>query len=335
MTATVEVVSTPQLTPNGHGGIIVRQSDLASWARCQLQKYYQERAKLDPAAPQPEALSATVYGTVIHYAMLVLEKLHHEGRNDACDVAVETFTHYWEPEHIEQVATRVTHWLPRQTYGGLRERGRRVLRDYYQLLCKEDAHRLALEYRFAVPIRTGGRTHTLTGTIDKLALRFSYRKPYICVDDFKSGRQPTYLRYNQQGSAYCYATTRPEFWSGWADSGVGELATFEPDTIAMLEHLFEAHKFRMHDNHQVDESFDNASRKFRWINLQELKFVDGGWRNDRDYARLRIAIDAYVRANEAGIYSPTNTGEICIWCAFKTVCGGVGLPDEDYGALRP
>lgn len=330
---TVEIPEKIDLRPNPHGGYIIRQSDLGSWAYCQLQKFYKERAALDPNAPQPEQLSASVYGSVMHYALMLLEQMHHEGRNDACDVAVKTFEHYWHPDNVEQVAARVTEWLPRQTYGGLRERGRRALRDYYKILCKDDGKLLALEYQFAVPIRVNGRTHTLTGTLDRLSVRYSYSKPYICIEDYKSGRQPTYLRYNQQGSAYCYATTREEFWRGWAESGMPVFATFDDDTVAMLERLFDAHKFRMHHRHLVDHV--ESARRFRWINLQELKNVDGGWRNERDYARLKIALDAYVRANEAGIYSPTNTGEVCVYCSFRSVCGGVALPDPEYGALRP
>lgn len=332
---TVEIPEAIQLRPNPHGGYIIRQSDLGSWARCQLQKHYIDRAREDPEMPQGEALSATVYGSVMHYALMIMEQLHHEGRNDALDIAIATFDHYWHPDNTEQLpgVSRVTEWLPRQTYGGLRERGRKILREYYATLCQDDGNLLALEYQFSVPIRVNGVTHTLTGTVDKLVVRTSYNKPYFSVEDFKTGRQPTYLRYNQQGSAYAYATTRFEFWAGWEDSGTDAFPTFDADSIRMLEDGFASRKFRMHHQHQVEHP--EASRRFRWLNMQDLKNVDGGWRNERDYARLKLAIDAYVRANEAGIYSPTQTGEVCIYCAFKAVCGGVALPDPDYGSLRP
>lgn len=333
--AAIQIPTDPQIKYNEHGGIIVRQSDLSSWQRCQLQKYYDTEARNNPDAPQPRSLSATVFGSVMHYALMVGEGLHHEGRNDACEVAVATFEFYWNPENTGQLpgVAPVNLWLPRQTYGGLRERGRRVLRDYFRLLQRRDEHLLALEYQFAVPIVVQGRIHTLTGTIDRLALRRKYSKPFVAIDDFKSGKQPTYLRYNQQGSAYAYATTRVEFWRGWPESGMGELPTFPEDVIDNLERVFAAHNFRLHTEHQVEA--DWAARYFTWINLQELKNVDGGPRNERDYARLKLAIDAYVRANEAGIYSPTVTGEVCTFCPFKATCGGIALPDEDYGALRP
>lgn len=197
---------------NEHGGVIVRQSDLASWARCNLQKKYQDEARDDPTAPQPQALSATVFGTVVHYCLLVLEKQFHAKKDNALDLATATFEHYWDPKNIDGIAEQVQQWLPRQTYGGLRDRGRTMLKSYYEVLQKDDGKLLALEYQFAVPVEVGGRQHTLTGTLDRLTVRKWYGTPYLAIEDFKTGKQPTYLRYNMQGTVYAYATTQPEFW---------------------------------------------------------------------------------------------------------------------------
>lgn len=314
---------------NAHGGAIIRQSDLGSWARCQLQKYYYDRAREDATAPQPRSLSATVYGTVVHYALMMLERLVHEGNPDALKIAIATFERYWHPDHLSDLnGEHIDEWLPRQTYGGLRDRGRVAIKDYYALLLKDDGKLLALEYQFAVPIEVGDRTHTLTGTIDRLAVKKYYSKPYLAIEDFKTGKQPTYLRYNMQGSAYAYATTRPEFWEGWRTSGMGELATFDTDTIGALQRMFTSYGYDLYP----DGEQKMASRRFRWINIQEIKFADGGWRNERDFARLKLAIDGYVRACEAGVYSVNNIGEVCVHCPFKAVCGGIGLPMEKAGA---
>lgn len=331
----VELAQENYLRPNGHGGYLIRQSDLSSWARCQLQKYYQDRANADPEAAQPKTLSATEYGTVVHYALMNLEQLHHQGRDDALDVAIATFEHYWHPDNIHHIATPVQEWLPRQTYGGLRDRGRRVITDYHGLLRRDDSRLLALEYQFAVPLEIAGVTHTLTGTVDRLSIKKHYTKPYLSIDDYKTGKQPTYLRHNVQGHAYAYATTQPEFWTGWENSGVGELATFDLDTWSALRRFFDSYGYSVVDSrytHPDDERLMLAARRFRWVNMQEVKFADGGWRTERDYARLVLAIDAYVRACEAGIYSPTNTGEVCIYCPFRSTCGGIGLPPEKAGA---
>ena len=65
---------------------------------------------------------------------------------------------------------------------------------------------------------------------------------------------------------------------------------------------------------------------------QDIKFTDGGWRNERDYARFGLAVDAYIRGCEAEVYSVNTTGEICRYCPFRSTCGGIGLPHENAGA---
>lgn len=644
---------------NGFGGVVVRQSDLSSWSRCQLQKHYLVQAEEDPGFPQPERLSATEFGTVMHYALMIMEKLHHEGRPDALRVATATFEKYWHPDNIEQIARRVTRWLPKQTYGGLLERGRIALAAYYESLTAARGRLLALEYQWAIPVEISGRVHTLTGTIDRLSIGYYRSRPYIEIGDYKglaldtplptptgwttmgdvrvgdlligsdgtptsvvgksevhdkpcyrimfddgteivcdedhlwttvsdageavrsvkeidstlfsprgqrqhripnaepmilpeadlpihpyvlgcwlgdgkhtsgeickpdddlfsnieacgfrvshrypttpahpvggrtvlglrtllreqgllgdkhvpreylraslrqrldllrglmdtdgswhrsrrravftscderlaeavaelaaslgwrpttfkvkrtgfgltvdawdvtfspvtynpfrlsrkadlvdtlapgdgakarrrlvvsveavdsvptqcvqvdsddsmylcgkqmipthnSGRQPTYLRYNLQGTVYSWASTQREFWSGPPEGtlpGV-EFESFPEGVVRELELYFASWRFSLIEGglHPL------ASRRFRWINLMEAKSADGGWRTRRDYERMFLSIDAYIRANEAGIYSPTATGEVCQYCAFRDVCGGIGLDPEGLGA---
>lgn len=329
---TLELPTGNYLKPNGHGGYIIRQSDLSSWSRCQLQKYYYDRAAADPSAPQPEGLSATVYGTVVHYALQVMEEAMHESRGDALDLGLATFERYWA--NPAELGEKITTWLPRQTYGGLRDRGRITLRDHYKLLRSDESWLLGLEYQFAVPLSIHGRLHTLTGTIDRLAIKKYNTKPYLSIDDNKTGKQPTYLRYNTQGSLYAWASTTPEFWLGWAESGKGSLETFDAETVDRLSETFASHGYALYPGSFTGNfpgDLPLAARRFRWINLQEIKFADGGWRNERDYARAFLAVDAYVRSCENETYSVTTTGEICRYCPFRTTCAGAGLPDEDAG----
>lgn len=332
MSQTLELARENYLKPNGLGGYIIRQSDLGSWSRCQIQKFYYDRAAANPDAVQPEQLSATVYGTVVHYALMIMEQALNEGQEpeDALALAVRTFEHYWDPNHLVELGERITTWLPRQTYGGLRERGRIAIRDYFKLRTSDESWLLALEYQFAVPVVIGEVTHTLTGTIDRLSIRKQARKPYLSIDDYKTGKQPTYLRHNMQGSAYAYASTRPEFWSGWGESGKGELETFDEETITRLDAMFSSWGYKLHSGSHWELPL--ASRRFRWINLQEIKFADGGWRHERDYARFHLAVDAYVRACEHGIYAVNQIGEVCTYCSFRKTCAGAGLPDEAAGA---
>lgn len=330
---TLELARQNYLRPNGLGGYVIRQSDLSSWSRCNLQKFYYDRANADPEAPQPSSLSATVYGTVVHLALMIGEQAIHEGQDydDAVALAIRTFEHYWEPNHLVELGERITDWLPRQTYGGLRERGRIAIKDYFRLRKTDEAWLLGLEYQFAVPVRIGDVTHTLSGTIDRLSIRKAARKPYLSVDDYKTGKQPIALRHNMQGSAYAYATTKDEFWFGWKDSGMGELATFSVPVIVEIETMLRSWGYRLTEGSD-DQHLPMASRRFRWINLQDIKYADGGWRNERDYARLHLAIDAYVRACEAGIYSVSQSGDVCTYCPFRKDCAGVGLPDIEAGA---
>ena len=191
----------------------------------------------------------------------------------------------------------------------------------------------------------------MRGVIDRLSIKKASKgAPYVSADDFKTGRQPTYLRYNLQGTLYAYASTLPEFWTGWDASGLGELGTFPADTVARVDDMFSSWGLALHsgthweptavpswssETNSLDTAADGrplAARRFRWINLQEMKFADGGWRGAKDYARLFMAIDAYVRSCEAEVYNPTATGEICRYCAFRDSCGGIGLPHESSGA---
>lgn len=318
---------------NEHGGLVVRQSDLSSWSRCNLQKHYEDLAKADPSQVQREALSATVFGTVVHYALLTLEKLHHAGKEEALDIGLSTFDHYWDPQNISQIAEQVTVWISTHTHGGMRERGRTMLRSYYELLRKDDGKLLALEYQFEVPLHVDGRQHTLTGTLDRLALRKWYGTPYLSIEDFKTGKQPYYLRQNIQGTAYAYASMQPEFWQS------DFFPSFDQATLDGIERYLAKFRYRLHEGTREwwwsgvarVQVPDIAGRRFRWINMQEIKYADGGWRGPHDYERLRIAVAAYVRAQEEAIYSPTLDGVVCQYCSFQRICGGVGLPERSHG----
>lgn len=318
---------------NEHGGVIVRQSDLSSWSRCNLQKHYNDTAKTDPTAPQPKRLSATQFGTVVHYALLTMEKLHHAGKEEALDIGLATFEHYWDPKNISSITEPVDVWMARQTYGGLRDRGRVMLRSYYELLQKDDGKLLALEYEFAVPLPVNGRVHTLTGTVDRIAVRKWYGTPYLMIEDFKTGKQPYYLRQNMQGTAYSYASTQPEFWQS------DIYPSFDDETISGMEQYFAKMGYRLHEGtkdwwwngpmrKQITEL---ASRRFRWINMQDVKYADGGWRGPHDYARLRLAVEQYVKAQEAEVFSPTLDGVVCQYCEYQRTCLGVGLPEKEHG----
>ena len=198
----VELPTGNYLRPNGHGGYLIRQSDLSSFARCGMQKYYQDRANNDPDAPQGAHLSATGFGTVMHFALQHMEQAYNAGNSEALNEALNTFEYYWHPDNMGLLGVKVDTWIKRQTWAGLRERGRAVLRAYYDMQRHTDTQLLACEYQFAVPMPINGRLHTLTGTIDRLEVGRLSRKPYLKVTDYKSdGSRP--------GSASRFPRARP------------------------------------------------------------------------------------------------------------------------------
>ena len=319
------------LTPNGLGGYLISASAIGSWSYCQLRRYYELRARHVPEAPRGTQLSATAFGSVMHAAIMHMELAIHEERDNPLGVALKFFEHYWSPANITAICPPIDEWLPRETWEGLLNRGRYVLRTYYHdMAVRKDSYLMALEHSFAVPLEVRGRTHTIIGAVDRLEIRRHYRKPYIGVDDLKTGRRPFYLRYNTQGSMYAYASSKREFWEGWPESGATDPGTpFPRDVMAELQSRFASYGFAVHDG---QKDLKTASRRFRWVDLKDMKMVDGGWRGPRDYARLVLAIDAYVRASEAEIYSVNAEGEKCRYCPFRGICGGTGLPAESEGA---
>jgi len=301
----------------------IRQSDLASFARCARQVKLEA---LDIAeGRRPDNLSATAFGTVIHFAAQLMEELHHAGRDDALQAAVATFEHHWNPENIGKlVPGGIDQWLPRQTQGGLLIRGRENLRTYYQALQHDAGRLLALELAFHVPIQLDGpdgpEDHVLDGTVDRLALRLTGRKPYLSVDDFKSGAKPTYLRHALQWTIYGWASTRPEFWVSW-----------DPDQLELLKDPLRKRGFALY--------FDGSGlpvipRRGRWIALRDSFGIhDCGWRTPADYARMRVALQQYIAAVRADIYPLAISGQTCTYCPFlySGKCSGVPHDKNDEG----
>lgn len=282
--------------------MIIRQSDLSAYARCARQAKF----KLD-GTPQAQ-LSATVYGTVMHHALQVMEERHYQGHADALEQALATFAHYWHPDNLVGLTQpgdeplRVDEWLPRQTYSGMLVSARAALRAHYDWMVNDTGELLALELPFLVQLPFDGGQHWLKGTVDRLSLRKVSSKRYLNLEDFKTGKQPTYLRYNVQFTAYGWASTQEDFWSLWPDGN------------------------------ERWQRYQNLARRGTWIDMKHNgKRVDAGWRGPDDYRRLMVALQEYVRAVEAGVFPLSMSGENCTFCPFREPCAGVPLPDPDHG----
>lgn len=286
------------------------------------QHLYREAAE---GGKRGENLSATVLGTVVHYAVMVMEKMVHEGQPNALEVGLATFQHYWHPDNLPLLEPDgIDVWLPRNTYGGLRERGTRALRDYYDSLIRDDGTLLALEHTFSVPIEIDGETHELSGTVDRLAVRLHKRIPILSVEDFKTGKRPTHLRFQTQWTVYSYASLQPAFWMDFVvqqDEGFEKLM----DWIAS----------RGYELYATPVGLPVMARRGRWLSLTDgFDSHDAGWRTENDYARLRVHLREYIKAQRAGVHPLTVSGHTCLYCPFSRngACGGVPIPELDAGA---
>lgn len=292
--------------------ILIHQSDLSALARCPAEFGY-KRAGLPDTTN-----SATSYGSVMHHALHVFERERAHGTPWATSLqmALETFVHFWNPLNIEEISEPVPAdgWLPRHSYAELRSRGIDTVRKYADLVRYDDHELLAIEYGFSVPIDGTWdieleQPHVLSGTVDRLSARHFSRILALCIDDWKTGRDYTYLRHNLQFTAYAYASTKREFWVGWnGEDGFGEQRGDE-----------------------LYQRFLNKGRRGTWINLRTVKFEDAGWRGPNDYARLALAVDQYVAMVQAEIFPMNIKGEICRYCDYRNVCGGFGISAPDHG----
>lgn len=291
--------------------MLIHQSDMAAYNRCPAEFGYR-RAGIPGAQT-----SASAYGSVMHYALQVFERVRvQEGFDLGVTKAKETFRFYWNPQHIEAICEPVPAkgWLPRQGYSELLNRGSDAITKYADLIRFDDHELLATEYAFYVPVLgswdyEANAPHYLAGSVDRLAARHYSRALAVCVDDFKTGKEQRYLRHNLQFTAYCYATTQLDFWTGGAmEDGFG---------LKRGTELF--------------ERFANAGRRGTWINMRLFKFQDAGWRGPIDYQRFALACDQLALAIQSNIYPLTLNGESCTFCSHRDTCGTTGVAPDDHG----
>lgn len=245
-----------------------------------------------------EQSSALSFGTAIHDAVLVMEQAQD------LTVGLDRFKQVWTELQIpdgENIA--YDYLMPRNSHHGYLEKGLRVLQDWWALIMWESDKVIAREYQFTVDIGS----NQLTGTIDKLAFRQTkFGEWLLLVSDYKTSmKQPTrdYLQHDIQFHSYCYATTRPEFWTG----------------IQNGAHLFAASQ--------------EWRRSGEWVQLVATKRIDAGFRDQMHYNRLAYAIDQIEKSQALGIYVPNISGESCEFCSYRRTCG---LPSrEDEGLLTP
>jgi hypothetical protein len=264
----------------------VRQSTLKLFGDCAKQFEFSKLLNLG----EQQVGSLTVLGTVWHYAVDVYEAFGHD-----LDLAKRTFIYYWE--NPSELGEKIDFWHRQTTHQGLNTRGLKMLEQYHELAPWRTGRRLGSEIHFVVPIGD----HELEGTIDKLWWRPGRKR--VEVLDFKTGSYvPDKLRFNVQFSAYCYATTREEFWAN--------VPGFE-------------------DGH---ERFKAAQRGGHWYHARNGRMHDAGDRELVDYQRLYLAILEMDNAIERNVFPLTISGETCYYCPFSDGTCGASVTEEDiYG----
>jgi len=260
----------------------LRQSDLKLWNRCPLAWKYQNLDHL----PRLQSGSLT-FGSILHDCVLFLET-----QQDLAG-AIARFQDLWSEPTLLGPEFAVNYYVRGTNWKKFSEEGPKILRDWWGIHQWDSDVVLAREYTFDVPIGDG---HVLHGTVDKLVLRFEPKlnRRALRVVDFKTdNKTPTYdyLAEDLQFTAYGFATTQEEFWTGI------------PNGIELFK------------------EFQDFPRYGEWVQLKGPKRMDAGERVQRHYSRLIYAVNAISDSVAMRIFVPTISGESCRYCDFREVCG--------------
>lgn len=285
--------------------MLIRQSDIKTFMECGLKYRFQ---KLDQL-PREQS-GALTWGSVLHEAVLRMEKWHiawQQGDPSPLARTQEWFREVWSDptvldDEMDQ-SLKIDYFHPRTSWKKYLDDGLNLIEKWYGIYQWDTDTVIAREHQFTVPVE--GTDHHLTGTIDRLALRYmgGIDAHVVLIQDYKTNRKvPTYsyLQHDLQFSAYAYASTRPEFWAD-LDNG---------------ERLYELYR--------------DKRRWAEWIHLRQPKRMDAGERSDLHYNRLRYAVEAIGNAVALGVFIPNISGESCTYCDFRKSCGLPTLEDEGY-----
>lgn len=279
--------------------MILRQSTIKTFSECALKYRFEHVDK----APREQS-SALTWGSVMHESILRLETWHdHMSAADALAAAQQWFKEAWADPAAIDPEYAIDYMMPRTSWKKYLDEGLKILEKWWGIYQWDTDVVLAREYQFTVPVE--GTDHHLTGTIDRLALRYVARldENAVLIQDYKSSRKvPTYqyLQHDLQFTAYSYATTRPEFWVGLPNG----------------ENLYK----QLQGNPRMGE----------WVHLRAPKRMDAGERTDMHYARLRYAVNAVADSIALGVFVPNIGGESCAFCDFRKSCGLPTLEEEGY-----
>lgn len=265
----------------------VRQSDLKLWQKCPLQYRWTHVDKI----PREQSGSLS-YGSIIHDCVLFLETTHD------LNTAIERFYWFWDDPTRLDPEYKISYYVRGTNWKKYREAGPALLRNWWSIIQWDSDANIAREHHFEVPIGDG---HVLNGTADKVAVRYmpKLNRRVLLISDYKTNNKtPTYdyLAEDLQFTAYGYASTQREFWTG----------------IPNGEQLF--------------AEFADVPRWGEWVALTSPKRMDAGERTQQQYNRLIYAVNALAESVAMRIFVPNISGESCRYCDFRKQCG---LPELD------
>lgn len=263
--------------------LALHQSDLKTWMACPLRWRYQNIDQL----PREQSASLT-FGSLMHEAVLMLET------TGDLIAAITFFTNAWDDPTTVDPKYKIDYYVRATNWKKYAELGPKILRDWWGLIQWDSDVILGREYPFSVAIGRNG--HRLDGTIDKLALRYIARLDtyVVLVSDYKTNNKtPTYdwLADDLQFTAYCYATTQPEFWAG------------------------------LPDGDKIFAKVASYPRHGEWVSLVNNRRMDAGERGAVQYNRLEYMVDQMADSIALRIFVPNISGEACRYCDFRAQCG--------------
>ena len=284
--------------------MIFSASSIKRWMTCPKQEHFHKTLRRE------EPLHAkTAFGSCIHDAF----KLY----NDTGDLnaAVERFKATWrKPELI--CGQKIDVWPTQTTYSGLLKKGIDIIAKQAEREKWEKANILASEYGFCVPFGD----YELRGYIDRMDAIPNSGSFNLKLIDYKTGRKPwkDQLALDVQFTVYQYASTRPEFWTGYTDSEGKDWEGFS-------------------NGEELYEVFDGRPRELIWFDLNVGKEILLPVRDNADIERVYRVCTEIEKAVKAEVYVPNISGDSCKFCVYDDVCPVVmpvrhkleGYVDED------
>lgn len=146
-------------------------SMIRTWMKCGLQAKFNYIDQI----PQQQNAAASL-GSAVH---LALESYNESGDEIA---AIELFKDAWDRPAKYDIEPEI--WPARTSFGSYREKGIKMLEEYFENYRWSSDNTLAQELRFCVPF---GK-HELSGIVDQLSVDLAART--IKVIDYKSGYRP-------------------------------------------------------------------------------------------------------------------------------------------------